>query len=72
MKNKLTDLNNHLFAQLERLNDEDPDIDMETEIKKAKVMATVGGVVVNVASLALKAEQMKQSGEMLSIPKLLE
>lgn len=42
MKNRLSDLNDHLFAQLERLNDEDltPD-QIEQEVKRAAAMTGV-------------------------------
>jgi len=42
MKNKITDLNNHLFAQLERLGDESisPD-ELEQEIKRSKAITDV-------------------------------
>jgi UTP-glucose-1-phosphate uridylyltransferase len=48
MKNKITDLHNHMFAALERLNDTDltPE-QLETEIKRAQAVANVGKVVVD-------------------------
>ena len=46
MKNNMQDLNNHLFAQLERLNDESiGHNEMSQEIEKAKAMAQVGKVL---------------------------
>ena len=46
MKNKLTDLNNHLFAQLERLADEDLDADaIEREVKRAGAIVEVSDQV---------------------------
>ncbi|MDP9954727.1 hypothetical protein J2X97_000364 [Epilithonimonas hungarica] len=46
-KNKLQDLNNHLFAQLERLNDETikPE-EMKSEIEKAKAMEGIAKVII--------------------------
>lgn len=46
-KNKLQDLNDHLFAQLERLNDETikPE-DMRSEIEKAKAMEGIAKVII--------------------------
>ena len=38
MKNKLSDLNNHLFEAMERLNNEDlTDEELEKEINEAKL-----------------------------------
>lgn len=52
MKNKITDLRNHLFAQIERLNDEDitPE-QLEEEIKKSKAIATISKVIVDSAKV---------------------
>lgn len=47
MKNKITDLHNHLFATLEAL--QDPDTPME--IDRAKAVAEVAKVVVEVAKV---------------------
>jgi hypothetical protein len=56
MKNKLSDLNNHLFAQLERLGDESitPD-QIEQEIKRTDAIVAVSEQLVANANLALKA-----------------
>ena len=56
MKNKLSDLNNHLFEQLERLNDEElTGAELEEEIKRAHAMTMVGSVIVNNAKVVLAA-----------------
>lgn len=58
MKNGLVDLNNHLFAQIERLGNEDLEGDaLADEIKRGKAMGDLGKVVVENAKLALDAEK---------------
>lgn len=53
MKNKLTDLNDHLFAQLERLCDEDLVGDkLVMEIDRSKAVTSVASAVINNAKLA--------------------
>ena len=57
MKNKLTDLNNHLFAQLERLGDESLDSgQLKHEIARSKAITAVSSQIVNNARLALDAQ----------------
>jgi hypothetical protein len=56
MKNKLTDLNNHLFAQLERLSDEDLSSEkIADEVKRADAVVAVADQIVRNADLQLKA-----------------
>jgi hypothetical protein len=56
MKNKLTDLNNHLFAQLERLSDEDlTGEQIADEVKRADAVVSVADQIVRNADLQLKA-----------------
>lgn len=56
MKNKLTDLNNHLFMQLERLGDESLDADkIELEAKRADAIVEVADQIIRNADLQLKA-----------------
>jgi hypothetical protein len=60
MKNSLVDLNNHLFAQLERLSNEDlKGTALQDEIKRSSEMTKLGKVVVDNAKLALDAEKFK-------------
>lgn len=56
MKNKLSDLNNHLFAQLERLGEEDltPE-QIEQEAKRGEAIVAVADQIVRNADLQLKA-----------------
>lgn len=63
-RNKLTDLNNILFAQLERLSDECLDQDaMKLEVQKAQAMSKVASQIVNNSKLALQAAKMVANGE---------
>ncbi|MEN6325820.1 MAG: hypothetical protein ABFD18_06400 [Syntrophomonas sp.] len=57
MKNTLSDLNNHLFAQLERLGDEDLIGDKLTEeISRAKAVSDIATQVIANGNLVLKAK----------------
>jgi hypothetical protein len=71
----MVDLNNHLFAQLERLSDEDLKGDaLQEEIQRAKAITGVASQIVANGQLVLKATIAK--GEYLGkdekLPSLLE
>lgn len=59
MKNKLIDLNDHLFTQLERLCDEDMTAEqIENEVKRTEAVVSVSQQIVQNADLALKAAKL--------------
>lgn len=59
MKNKLSDLNNHLFAQLERLSEEGMDADqIGMEVKRTEAIVSIADQVVGNADLQLKAAKL--------------
>lgn len=61
MNNKLSDLNNHLFAELERLSDEELNEDeLKSEIGRARAITSVSKQIIENGALALKAEKFKQ------------
>ncbi len=58
MKNKLIDLNNHLFAQLERLSDEDTKGEaLAEEIERSKAVGSIASQIINNARLSLDAHK---------------
>lgn len=60
MKNSLADLNNHLFAQLERLGNEDLSGDaLKQEIERSNAIKGVASQVIANAQVVLKAEQLR-------------
>ena len=60
MKNTLGDLNNHLFEQLERLNDEDLKGDsLKEEILRARSIADIASRIIDNANTVLDAEKFK-------------
>lgn len=76
MKNKIEDVRNHLFAALERLNDEDEPVS-DQELARAKAIADVAQVIINSAKIEvdyLKATKRKQgtgfipAGEPIELP----
>lgn len=61
MKNKLIDLNNHLFAQLERLGDEDlSGTKLREEVERSKAMTAVSREIIDNGRLAMDAFKMAQ------------
>ncbi|KYG92376.1 hypothetical protein A0U40_05390 [[Bacillus] sp. KCTC 13219] len=74
-RNTLGDLNNHLFAQLERLNDEELcGEELEVEIKRSKAISEVSKHIISNASVVLQAEKFhtEYASKDLNKPKMLE
>ncbi|WP_281645524.1 hypothetical protein [Parendozoicomonas sp. Alg238-R29] len=75
MKNKLADLNNHLFAQLERLNDESvKGNELQEEIQRSQAVSNISKEIVSNASLQLNALKLQAEHRGLSrddIPQIL-
>lgn len=58
MKNRLIDLNNHLFAQLERLSNEDlKEEQLTLEINRTRAIGEVSRHIIDNARLALHAQK---------------
>lgn len=75
MKNTLGDLNNHLFAQLERLGDEDLKGEaLQQEILRGKAISEVASKIIANGSLVLDARKMidDRMNADIELPKMLE
>ena len=75
MRNTLGDLNNHLFAQLERLSDEDIKGEkLIEEINRAEAVSTIAQQIISNGALALKAKQIASNSldADMKIPRMLE
>ena len=75
MKNTLGDLNNHLFAQLERLGDEDlKGEQLQEEILRAKSINDVASRIIANGSLVLHAKKLMDDtmNADIKLPKMLE
>lgn len=75
MQNTLVDLNNHLFAQLERLGDEDiKGEELKEEINRSKAVMGVAKSIIDNGSLVLEGQKFI-AGDNLSadteLPKML-
>ena len=76
MKNSLVDLNNYLFEELERLNDEEElreNESLEKEIKRSKATTSVAQQIINNANTVLSAKKYADEYGLSSkeIPKML-
>ncbi len=74
MKNKMSDLHNHLFAQLERLSDEELKGDgLKEEIERSRAVTAVAREIIANGSLVLKAKKALQDREIGDeLPPMLE
>jgi len=77
MKNTLGDLNNHLFAELERLSDEDlKGSALQEELDRAKGVATIANKIIANGNLILNAQKLTNNANNtnidITLPKMLE
>lgn len=71
-RNKITDLNDHLFAQIERLTDEDLDQEkLDIELKRSKALTGLSSQVIGAHRVVLDAAKLVSQGD-LHNPELKE
>lgn len=72
MKNKLGDLNNHLFAQMERLSNEQLKGEkLQEEIGRAKAVSGIASQIIGNARPAFDAQVAINDGLIKNPPKML-
>ena len=72
MQNKLTDLNNHLFCQLERLSDEEVIGDkLVEEIERSRAITSVANQIIGNATLVLNAQKALNDGMIRRAPLMM-
>lgn len=75
MKNTLADLNNYLFEQIERLNDDSlTEEELDRELKKTDSIVKVSETIIHTGELAFRAMQHADQygyGTQRSMPKML-
>lgn len=75
MKNTLNDLNNHLFAQLERLSDENlKGEELKEELNRSKAVSDVAKNIVSNGNLILQAHKFQDDrmDAEAKLPEILE
>lgn len=74
MKNKLSDMHNILFEQLERLNDTElTGEELDTELRRSKAITGVASQIIANGQLALRAKRMQEdTGNIDPLPPMLE
>lgn len=59
MKNKLTDLNNYLFEQIEKLNDDELKTEeLDLVLKKSEAINSIADTIIKNADIQLKTMKM--------------
>jgi hypothetical protein len=74
-RNRLEDLNNHLFEALERINDEDLGADgLELEIRRSRAITGLASQVIASGNLMVNALKLKDEAldGNLKLPAMLE
>jgi hypothetical protein len=75
MKNTLSDLNNHLFAQIERLGEEDLTAEqLSAEAQRTEAITDVAKQIISNAQTVLAAQKVKSDflDQDQELPKLLK
>ena len=74
MKNTLTDLNNHLFAQMERLSEESLNLEqLSFEAERSKSLTIIARTIVDNARLVLDAQtRINDIPERKELPAILK
>ena len=75
MRNTLGDLNNHLFAQLEKLSDDDlKGEELKEEVTRTKAISLIAKQIIDNGTLVLEAKKMVEDSinADIELPRMLE